>query len=317
MLVIVIPLNAWPDYRPYNGTVVISDEGIDISITHIHSRSRDRRQWYESQVRSFSECNYTHWTQGILQAFRKSERIFCTAVPSLTFIWLSPDERYIVGLSDIKHANPFQVVAYSITGDLLFRRSIRCEDAGIEGCSESITNHVFWFHEKDPDISLLEKGDDTLELSLNSRVDSRISFVFPIKPTTPLDVTPCGKNWAEMSAEGYWLNYVQDKSTIESEKGDFICLSVCESRGVDYYYINRKALSDRKAKEEIFLMFLDAALGYRTSADMMQEAFEQLKLWLSRIAGVNCATKNQCIDWLIQHQEGMRLSDDGKYLVEK
>ncbi len=310
-------MNAWSDSKPYSGTVQIRDEGIVISITHIHTRGQDRRQWYESQVRSFSECHYTHWTQGILQAFRKTERIFCTAVPALTLIWLSPDERYIVGLSGIKYANPYQVVVYSITGDLLFRRSIRCVDTNIEGCSETITNHIFWFHEKDPGISLLEKGDDTLELSLNSRVNSRISFVFPMKPVTPLDATPCGKDWVKMSAEGYWLNYVQDTITIESEKDEFICLSVHESRGVDYYYINRKALSDRKAKEEIFLMFLDAALGYRTSADMTQEAFEQVKFWLSRIAGVNCTTKDQCIDWLIQHQSGMRLSDDGKYLVEK
>jgi hypothetical protein len=238
-------------------------------------------------------------------------------VPALTLIWLSPDERYIVGLSDIRHANLYQVVVYSITGDLLFRRSIRCEDTDIEGCSETITNHIYWFHEKDPGISLEEKGDDALELSMNSRVDSRISFVFAMKPVTPLDETPCGKNWGKMSAKGYWLNYVQDKITIESEKGEFICLSVHESREVNYYYFNRNALSDRKAKEEIFLMFFDAALGHTTSADMTQEGFEQIKLWLSRIAGVNCETRDQCIDWLMKHRGGMRLSDDGRYLVDK
>jgi hypothetical protein len=163
----------------------------------------------------------------------------------------------------------------------------------------------------------VEKENDALELSINSRGDSRISFVFPMHPLTPLDVTPCGKNWGKMSAEWYWFNYVQNKSTIESEKGEFICLSVQESRGVNYYYINRNALSDRKAKEEIFLMFLDAALGYRTSADMTQEAFEQLKLWLNRIAGINCETEDQCIDWLLKHRDGMILSEDGQYLVEK
>lgn len=316
IIVFGIALDAWSDFKPYSGEVHISDEGKEIIITHIHSR-RYGRQWYEDQIESFSDCDYRLNTQGVLQVFQKSKRLFCSVVPALTLVWLSPDEQYIVGLSDIKWLNSYQIVVYSITGDLLFRRPIRCEEVNIGGCAESVTNYVHWFDKKSPEILIKEIGNQTIELSLNSPDGSRIFFIFPMKPARPLDNTPCGKNWGKMSAEAYWLYHVNGKITVESQKGGFICLSVRESIGDNYRYIDRDALSNRRAKEEIFLMILDAAHGYITDDNMTPETFAQLKLWLNRIAGINCETKDQCIDWLIQHQTVMTLSDDGKYLVEK
>ena len=200
--------NAWADHKPYSGEEHLSVEGREIRVTHVHSR-KNGRLWYEDRVESFSECNYRHSNDGVLQAFRKSERLFCRAVPALTDIWISSDEKYIVGLSDIKFSNPYQIIVVSNTGDLLFRHSIRCADRQIGGCSENVTNRVNWYRKERPGIhiKIKEDMDRTIELSLNSPDGSRISFAFPSKPERPLDMTPCGRDWGKMTAEAYWFNY--------------------------------------------------------------------------------------------------------------
>lgn len=316
ILVLGVTVNAWPDYKPYSGEKHLSIESGGIRVTHVHSR-KNGRPWYDARIESFSDCNYSHNNQGVMQAFRGSERLFCRAVPALTDIWISSDEKYIVGLSDIKFSNPYQIIVVSNTGGLLFRRSIRCTDTQIGGCSESVTNRVNWYRKELPGIRIIEGVDRAIELSLNSPDGSRISFAFPSKPERPLDMTPCGRDWGEMTAEAYWFNYVQGHVSMVSEAGEYLCVSVHESRGENYHYMHRALLSDRNAKEEVFLMFLDIARGYLGEAEMTAAAAEQVRAWLKRIAGIDCINRDQCMEWLTQHQGDMMLSDDGQFLVEK
>jgi hypothetical protein len=47
-----------------------------------------------------------------LECFKESTntRLFRMAVPALTVVWISNDGQYVVGLSDLKLLNPYQVV---------------------------------------------------------------------------------------------------------------------------------------------------------------------------------------------------------------
>jgi len=60
---------------------------------------------------------------------KTGQRLFRAPVPALTRLWISPDSRYILGLSEIKYLNPYQLVLFDREGHLLFRRRIRAEEA--------------------------------------------------------------------------------------------------------------------------------------------------------------------------------------------
>jgi hypothetical protein len=60
---------------------------------------------------------------------KTGRRLFRAPVPALTRLWISPDSRHILGLSEIMVWNPYQLVLYDRDGHLLFRRHIASEEA--------------------------------------------------------------------------------------------------------------------------------------------------------------------------------------------
>lgn len=55
--------------------------------------------------------------------------LFKVPSPALTFLWISDDSKYIVGLSDIRLDNPIQLVIFDKSGRLLKKRRISSWEA--------------------------------------------------------------------------------------------------------------------------------------------------------------------------------------------
>jgi len=66
------------------------------------------------------ECNDT----------KDGKTLFVTPSPALTTLWISPDQRYLVGLSNVKLWNPYQLVVYRMDGVLVLRMHV----PGSEAC---------------------------------------------------------------------------------------------------------------------------------------------------------------------------------------
>ena len=60
---------------------------------------------------------------------KTGQRLFRASVPALTRLWISPDSRHILGLSEIMLWNPYQLVLFDREGHLLFRRRIASDEA--------------------------------------------------------------------------------------------------------------------------------------------------------------------------------------------
>jgi len=56
-------------------------------------------------------------------------RIWARASPLLTHVWISDDSRYIVGLSNLKFVNPYQLVVFDREGNLLHAQCIFAQGA--------------------------------------------------------------------------------------------------------------------------------------------------------------------------------------------
>jgi len=57
--------------------------------------------------------------------------MFRSPCPALSYLYISPDSKFIVGLSDIQLWNPCQLVVFDTTGRLLFAKHISSQVAGL------------------------------------------------------------------------------------------------------------------------------------------------------------------------------------------
>jgi hypothetical protein len=101
--------------------------------------------------------------------------LFKKPVSALTLLWISPDSRYVVGLSNVKLWNPYQIVVFDRAGRRVFERGIN--HASWPGVQESVTNAVRWYKEPTPAIRLEEtKGEATLTIEDQSGTPREFRF---------------------------------------------------------------------------------------------------------------------------------------------
>ena len=102
--------------------------------------------------------------------------LFRRPVPALTHIWISPDSKYLVGISDVMLWNSYQLVVFSKSGDRLLERNM----VGVNwpGVSQSVTNWINWYKEPAPQMTLVEDGM-TATLSIEDPLGILRQFQFP------------------------------------------------------------------------------------------------------------------------------------------
>lgn len=159
---------AWSDFSGYAEIKKIEFETSDIRVVHWHDwstqKNRDARwKMISTDKNPFSESN----TYAYIQVFDKKSgnQLFKSPVPALTVIWASPDSNYIVGISNIKVWNPYQLVVFNKNGELLYKAAI--DTKSYPDASESVTNWIRWYKEPVPKISL-KSTFDSIEVSIES-----------------------------------------------------------------------------------------------------------------------------------------------------
>ncbi|MBR0754981.1 hypothetical protein JQ604_22590 [Bradyrhizobium jicamae] len=101
--------------------------------------------------------------------------LFRRPVPALTYIWISPDSNYVVGISNVMLWNPYQLVVFSKSGERLLERDM----VGVKwpGVSRSVTNSIHWYKEPTPRMMIVEDGT-TATLSVEDPLGTLREFQF-------------------------------------------------------------------------------------------------------------------------------------------
>ena len=79
----------------------------------------------------------------------------------------------MVGLSNVKLWNPYQIVVFDRSGRRVFEKSIT--SASWPGVQESVTNAVVWYKEPTPAIRLVE-SQGSVTLSVEDRLGTPRQF---------------------------------------------------------------------------------------------------------------------------------------------
>jgi hypothetical protein len=110
----------------YASIVDLRADGDTFIVKHHHDwseatrASRDKMiTTHQDPFRSDNDYAYVAW-----YSRDDGRRLRQMPSPALTWLGVSPDSRYVIGLSNVKHDNPYQLVVYNRAGELLLKRHI-------------------------------------------------------------------------------------------------------------------------------------------------------------------------------------------------
>lgn len=114
------------DRTGYDSIVDLHADGDTFIVKHHHDWSRATEvsrykmiTTHQDPFRGDNDYAYVAWySRG------DGRRLRQIPSPALTWLGVSPDSRYVIGLSNVKEYNPYQLVVYNRTGELLLKRHI-------------------------------------------------------------------------------------------------------------------------------------------------------------------------------------------------
>lgn len=143
-LLMLSATNAVADRAAYMGVVDLKRISSALTVTHHHDWSNPL---HASSLRAMDSAS--------------GKQLFDMAVPAITYLWISPDSHYIVGLSNIKYLNQYQLIVLSDSGRELLKRDLTNEDWARQ--TASVTNWLNWYKAPEPKI-VLTTATRTLEI---------------------------------------------------------------------------------------------------------------------------------------------------------
>ncbi|MDA9402593.1 hypothetical protein XH79_28240 [Bradyrhizobium sp. CCBAU 45389] len=175
-LLVLMTIPARADRVGYTGIVDLSAEAGTLRAEHHHdwggASQNARWKMFSSTKDPFTADNDYSYLR--LRNTRTGTELFRRPVPALTYIWISPDLKYVVGLSHVMLLNPYQLVVFSKSGDRLLERNM----IGAPGAKRSVTNWIYWYKEPVPKITIVENGA-TATLSVEDESGLPREFQFP------------------------------------------------------------------------------------------------------------------------------------------
>ena len=109
---------AMADYAPYRRSIQIEAAEGAFIVRHSHDWSAPPCwEILKNPDSPFLASNKSAFVE--LWSKEPERRLWRRPSPALSKVWISPDGAYVVGLSEIAWSNPYQLVVYSRTGELL------------------------------------------------------------------------------------------------------------------------------------------------------------------------------------------------------
>jgi hypothetical protein len=115
----------------YSEMLSIEAKSDKLLVRHFHDWSDSTREARYLMISTHSDPFRSDNTYAYIECFEQgnNRKRFKLPSPALTYIWISPDSKYIVGLSKIQLWNPYQLVILDSSGTLLFKEHVSPEGA--------------------------------------------------------------------------------------------------------------------------------------------------------------------------------------------
>jgi hypothetical protein len=117
----------------YNQVRVLRKQNSELLIEHHHDWSHRTESQRYRMITTHQDPFRADNNYAFIKCTDKAtgRPLFRMPTPALTYLWMSPDSKYIVGLSNIKLDNPYQLVVFDRAGKLLFKQHIALKEAAL------------------------------------------------------------------------------------------------------------------------------------------------------------------------------------------
>jgi hypothetical protein len=201
----------------YNDSLRIQIETENFIVVHFHDWTDNSRESRYKMISTTQDPFTSENEYSYIECKNKKtgQTLFKKPCSALTFIKVSPDEKYILGISNIMVWNPFQLVVYDLDGNLIKKRHIGSLEAKLN------TKKFTEFRMKFPDqFRILDSMEviykykrfffiDFGQLGLHDKINEAWEYLFDF--ISPNHLSDCFRetvtNWV------YW--YIKDSSEIK------------------------------------------------------------------------------------------------------
>lgn len=186
-LAAILPVAIWLSVAmigPTHADFIGYDKVIDLSTENGNLRAEHHHDWsgasHAARWKMISTTKDPFTADNDYSYLRLRDKatgaeLFRRPVPALTHVWISPDSKYVVGISNIMLWNPYQLVVFSKSGERLLERNM----VGVRwpGVTQSVTNWIGWYKEPAPRMTIVEDGT-TATLSVEDPLGTLREFQF-------------------------------------------------------------------------------------------------------------------------------------------
>ncbi len=129
--------------------------------------------------------HYHNWSigkeDGKLELSKNGEQLFFKEVSAFSYIKIFEKYKCIVLLSKIRINNLDQIEIIGFDRKVLLKKTITMNsviNSREYGISESVTNYIFWYNEKDPDLRIIQ-CDDSYKIQIKTPNNNFLSYTLP------------------------------------------------------------------------------------------------------------------------------------------
>ena len=218
------------DMNSYSDSLKIRVESENLIVIHFHDwteKSRDKRfKMISTNQDLFDNENDYSYIECIDK--NTNQIIFKKPCSALRHIEISTDEKYIIGISNIKLWNPIQLVIFDINGNLLKKRHIAPKEAkfSVDDFSSFKTEYPTQYHYLDSLKRIYKFNDsiyvDFLSMGMPKKIGDAWDYLFKFYTNNHLsdNFSESVTNWI------YWYNEKSPDIKTETINNNLISISI-------------------------------------------------------------------------------------------
>ncbi|MDQ1349802.1 MAG: hypothetical protein QG657_103 [Acidobacteriota bacterium] len=130
-IILIVSAICVADARSYNEIVNLKVENKEIALKHYHNWSLETKKKRDAMMLNHQNPFLVENDYAFIECIDKKtgRRLFKKPTPALTYLYISSDSKYIIGLSKIQLDNPYQFVCFDLEGNLVAKKHITPEEA--------------------------------------------------------------------------------------------------------------------------------------------------------------------------------------------
>lgn len=252
-MILIVSMTCVADARSYNEIVNFKVENKEIVVNHYHNWSLETKKKRDAMMATHQNPFLGENDYAFIKCIDKKtgKVLFKKPTPALTYLYISNDSKYIIGLSKIQLNNPYQFVCFDLKGNLIEKKHITPMEAKLSLPEYQVFkkkyNTAFELLESLERITIIDNQVyiDFLSMNMPTIIDEAWNYL-----VNKITASHLSKNFSDsISNWVFWYNGNDPKIELNyNNMRQLIGISLLDPKGERFEIPIQIDKSDKKAK---------------------------------------------------------------------